>query len=132
MKQTLELRLGPHLAMTPQMRQAIRLLQLSTLELRGELRQLLESNYMLEMDELLVALEHLGLCAEPEEVEAVLKRVQRFEPPGVAARSLSECLLRQLDGDPAPERKAPGRGRRRQPQRKRLIVVRLGGHFRCN
>ena len=167
MKQTLELRLGQHLAMTPRMRQAIHLLQLSTFELRGELRRLLESNYMLEMDderpleewegetvrehagrdtdslpepeeslrdrlfwqlnaarfsdedhligtvivdaidesgylecpmgELLAALEHLGLCAEPEEVEAVLKRVQRFEPPGVAARSLSECLLRQLE-----------------------------------
>ncbi len=167
MKQTLGLKLGQQLAMTPQMRQAIRLLQLSTLELRGELGQLLESNYMLEMDDeppreewgggpvrdhqgrgtdslpepeeslrdrlfwqlnsarfsgedhligtviidsidergylecsmddLLDALEHLGLRAESEEVEAVLQRVQRFEPPGVAARSLSECLLRQLE-----------------------------------
>ena len=167
MKQTLGLKLGQQLVMTPQMRQAIRLLQLSTLELRGELGQLLESNYMLEMDDeppreewgggpvrdhqgrgtdslpepeeslrdrlfwqlnnarfsgedhligtviidsidergylecsmddLLDALEHLGLRAEPEEVEAVLQRVQRFEPPGVAARSLSECLLRQLE-----------------------------------
>ena len=167
MKQALGFRLGQQLAMTPRMRQAIRLLQLSTLELRGELGQLVESNYMLEtddetpraewggevvrgreardtdslpepeeslrerlywqlnaarftdedhligtviidsidesgylegsMDELLAALEHLGLCAEPEEVEAVLQRVQRFEPPGVAARSLSECLLRQLE-----------------------------------
>ena len=167
MKQTLGLKLGQQLAITPQMRQAIRLLQLSTLELRGELGELLESNYMLEMDDeppreewgggpvrdhqgrgtdslpepeeslrdrlfwqlnnarfsgedhligtviidsidergylecsmddLLDALEHLGLRAEPEEVEAVLQRVQRFEPPGVAARSLSECLLRQLE-----------------------------------
>ena len=46
MKQTLEFRLGQQLAMTPRMRQAIRLLQLSTLELRGELGQLVESNYM--------------------------------------------------------------------------------------
>jgi RNA polymerase sigma-54 factor len=29
-------------------------------------------------------------------VEAVLKRIQRFDPPGVAARNLSECLLAQL------------------------------------
>ena len=49
------------------------------------------------LDEPFAGLEKLGLCAEPEEVEAVLKRVQRFEPPGVAARSLSECLLRQLE-----------------------------------
>ena len=167
MKQALDLRLGQQLAMTPHMRHAIRLLQLSALELRSELGQLLESNYMLEMDdeppreewgggtvrqregmdtdslpepeqslrdrlywqlnaarfsdedhriatviidsidergylecsmdELLDALEHLGVGAEPEEVEAVLARVQRFEPPGVAARSLSECLLRQLE-----------------------------------
>ncbi len=30
------------------------------------------------------------------EVERVLARVQRFDPPGVAARDLSECLFRQL------------------------------------
>ncbi len=32
----------------------------------------------------------------PESVEAVLKRVQRFDPPGVAARNLRECLHQQL------------------------------------
>jgi RNA polymerase sigma-54 factor len=32
----------------------------------------------------------------PEQVEAVLRRVQRFDPPGVAARDLRECLLAQL------------------------------------
>ncbi|WP_445707553.1 RNA polymerase factor sigma-54, partial [Escherichia coli] len=31
-----------------------------------------------------------------EEVEAVLKRVQRFDPIGVAARDLRDCLLVQL------------------------------------
>jgi RNA polymerase sigma-54 factor len=31
-----------------------------------------------------------------ERVESVLKRVQRFDPPGVAARDLRECLLAQL------------------------------------
>jgi RNA polymerase sigma-54 factor len=33
---------------------------------------------------------------ELDEVEAVLKRVQQFDPPGVAARNLKECLLIQL------------------------------------
>jgi len=33
---------------------------------------------------------------EPDEVEAVLHRVQQFDPPGVAARDLRECLLIQL------------------------------------
>ena len=49
MKQTLEPRLGQNLAMTPQMHQAIRLLQLSSVELRDEVRELTESNYMLEL-----------------------------------------------------------------------------------
>ena len=34
---------------------------------------------------------------EPEEVERVLKRVQEFDPVGVAARDLRECLLIQID-----------------------------------
>ena len=167
MKQTLELRLGQHLAMTPQMRQAIRFLQLSSMELRAELREIAESNFMLELedeppydewgadpgperggramedlpepeeslrdrlfwqldnarlserehvigavvvdsidargyldasvDELVETLEDLGLGAGPEEVEAILRRVQRFEPTGVGARTLSECLQRQLE-----------------------------------
>lgn len=33
---------------------------------------------------------------ELDEVEAVLHRIQQFDPPGVAARDLSECLLIQL------------------------------------
>ena len=48
MKQSLQLRLGQTLTMTPQLQQAIRLLQLSTLELRTEVQQALDSNLMLE------------------------------------------------------------------------------------
>jgi RNA polymerase sigma-54 factor len=51
MKQSLQLRLGQHLTMTPQLQQAIRLLQLSTLELQTEVQQALESNPLLEMAE---------------------------------------------------------------------------------
>jgi RNA polymerase sigma-54 factor len=51
MKQTLQLRLGQQLAMTPQLQQAIRLLQLSTLELHAEVQDALDSNLMLEVDE---------------------------------------------------------------------------------
>jgi RNA polymerase sigma-54 factor len=51
MKQTLQLRLGQHLTMTPQLQQAIRLLQLSTMELQTEVQEALESNLMLEVDE---------------------------------------------------------------------------------
>jgi RNA polymerase sigma-54 factor len=51
MKQTLQLKLGQSLTMTPQLQQAIRLLQLSTLELQQEIQEALDSNLMLELDE---------------------------------------------------------------------------------
>ncbi len=51
MKQSLQLKLGQHLTMTPQLQQAIRLLQLSTLELQQEIQEQLESNPLLEMIE---------------------------------------------------------------------------------
>ena len=37
-----------------------------------------------------------SLDVMPQEVERVLEKVQQFDPPGVAARNLSECLLQQL------------------------------------
>ncbi|MGZ8163119.1 MAG: RNA polymerase factor sigma-54 [Methylobacter sp.] len=51
MKQSLHLRLGQQLAMTPQLQQAIKLLQMSTLDLQQEIQQALESNIMLEINE---------------------------------------------------------------------------------
>ena len=51
MKASLQLKLGQSLTMTPQLQQAIRLLQLSTLDLQQEIQQALESNPMLETSE---------------------------------------------------------------------------------
>ena len=51
MKQSLQLRIGQSLTMTPQLQQAIRLLQLSSLELQTEIQEVLESNPMLEIEE---------------------------------------------------------------------------------
>jgi len=51
MKQAVTLRLGQHLTMTPALQQAIRLLQLSTLDLSQEIQQILESNPLLELEE---------------------------------------------------------------------------------
>ena len=200
MKQTLQLKLGQHLTMTPQLQQAIRLLQLSTLELKTEVQEALDSNMMLEVDEdhepvngtdranedvqpvdipkelatdsawedtydlpvtsfsqsspaagspmdfenqsgdaetlhdhlrwqmtltnftdtdyliaetIIDAVDDDGYLGqsleeihqildqgaeelEMDEVEAVLKQVQNFDPPGVGARDLRECLLLQL------------------------------------
>jgi RNA polymerase sigma-54 factor len=193
MKASLQLRVGTQLTMTPQLQQAIALLQLSTLDLRQEIQQALESNPMLELDEgfgeqsvseppeddwaseipdelstdsdwsdtyqdlsmpagsegpdfereasaqslqghlawqlamtdltprekqiaesLIDAVDSAGYLAQPldeirdglksqglgglrsAEVEQVLLRLQQFEPTGVFARDLRECLMLQL------------------------------------
>ncbi len=51
MKPSLQLKLGQQLAMTPQLQQAIRLLQLSTLDLQQEIQEALESNPLLDVEE---------------------------------------------------------------------------------
>ncbi len=51
MKQSLQLKLGQQLSMTPQLQQAIKLLQLSTLDLQLEIQQALDSNPLLEISE---------------------------------------------------------------------------------
>lgn len=51
MKPTLQTRLGQQLSLTPQLRQAIRLLQLSALELEAELNAALEANPLLERED---------------------------------------------------------------------------------
>ncbi len=206
MKPALQLKIGQNLTLTPQLRQAIRLLQLSSAELEAEIAAALESNPLLEQpeepapeehalpeasqadasdaadatDDLLdipdwaqeyqsdsyaagsggeddererafadaglglqnhllwqlnltpmsprdrviaaTLIESIGedgylsepldalrdglrpdLVVEPDEIETVLHRIQRFDPLGVGARTLSECLLVQLSpGDAAP------------------------------
>ena len=201
MKQSLQLRLSQHLAMTPRLQQAIRLLQLSTMELHTEVQEALDSNLMLELDEddaagadpeteiapadiprelpvdsvwediydsaplggaasagefdgtdlaahrarteslkdrllwqvslmrlcdtdrviaaalidavdddgyIELTLEDIAQSLDPrreevtfERIEAVLRQVQTLDPPGVAARSLEECLALQLGQLPA-------------------------------
>ena len=51
LKPALQLRLGQQLTMTPQLQQAIKLLQLPVLELQAQVQQALESNVMLEVEE---------------------------------------------------------------------------------
>jgi RNA polymerase sigma-54 factor len=189
MKPRLQTSLGQHLVMTPQLRQAIRLLQLSTAELELEIASAVESNPLLDWEEnapetssseasssddappeepawdgdepwqerigpssdsdeqsaaeqvaqadtlhdhllwqlhlspltprdraigaaLIEAIDDDGylretleaiaqallpqLVATPEEVLTVLHQVQRFDPVGIGARSLNECLQLQL------------------------------------
>jgi len=44
--------------------------------------------------------EQSGISITSEEVEEVLKEIQKFDPPGIAARNLQECLIIQLDAKP--------------------------------
>ena len=61
MKQGLSLRISQHLALTPQLQQSIRLLQLSTLELSAEVDQMLDDNPFLELTQEEAPREEFGL-----------------------------------------------------------------------
>eukprot|EP01034_Spumella_vulgaris_P005108 gene5108-6519_t len=62
MKQGLSLRVSQHLALTPQLQQSIRLLQLSTLELSQEVDQMLDDNPFLELNADEAPREEFGLA----------------------------------------------------------------------
>ena len=62
MKQGLSLRVSQHLALTPQLQQSIRLLQLSTLELSQDVEQMLDDNPFLERNLEEVPREEFGLA----------------------------------------------------------------------
>jgi len=82
MKQSIQLRLGQHLTMTPQLQQAIRLLQLSTLDLQQEIQEALDSNLMLENTE-----EAERLSSEPAE-EAQREKGAQAEREAAAEREI--------------------------------------------
>jgi RNA polymerase sigma-54 factor len=65
LKPALQLRLGQQLTMTPQLQQAIRLLQLPVMELQQQIREALESNVMLESEDEGGPLETPGETPEP-------------------------------------------------------------------
>jgi RNA polymerase sigma-54 factor len=66
LKPALQLRLGQQLTMTPQLQQAIRLLQLPVLELQAQIREALESNVMLEAEDEDTSLETGDTALEPQ------------------------------------------------------------------
>jgi RNA polymerase sigma-54 factor len=70
MKPGLSLRVSQHLALTPQLQQSIRLLQLSTLELSQEVEQMLDDNPFLERTAEEAPREEFGLDAENTPAQA--------------------------------------------------------------
>ncbi|TFY98110.1 RNA polymerase factor sigma-54 [Ramlibacter rhizophilus] len=88
MKQSLSLRVSQHLALTPQLQQSIRLLQLSTLELSQEIEQMLDDNPFLERAQDEAVREEFGLA--------------RADTPGEAASDEGEVDTGAAgDGEPA-------------------------------
>lgn len=76
MKPSLQLKLSQHLALTPQLQQSIRLLQLSTLELEQELEKYLQENPLLEREEE----EYAPQQAASSEVESETVETTESEP----------------------------------------------------
>ena len=117
MKQGLSLRVSQHLALTPQLQQSIRLLQLSTLELSQEIDQMLDDNPFLEKEmEDLAPREDFGLDqenaqaagsdAEPDSWDGPMDRISevRVETASEAAAPLdAEGVAESWDGDGSVE-----------------------------
>jgi len=98
LKPSLQLRLGQSLTMTPQLQQAIRLLQLPALELQAHIRELLESNVMLEAVE------------EPEQTgifEAIQSPAERVAPERESPQVDVEVVTDNWAGDSAGGSDAP-------------------------
>ena len=94
MKQTLQVRLSQHLALTPQLQQSIRLLQLSTLELHQEVEQMLASNPLLDVEE-----DYGGPAPEPA-TSAPLEHTPADSGPAEAADTgHGEAETRELSAD---------------------------------
>ncbi|MCG3725126.1 RNA polymerase factor sigma-54 [Vibrio cincinnatiensis] len=80
MKPSLQLKLGQQLAMTPQLQQAIRLLQLSTLDLQQEIQEALESNPLLDVEESTDELPTLDNASSRNEDSEVSADISEPEP----------------------------------------------------
>ncbi len=74
MRQSLQLRFSQQLTMTPQLQQAIRLLQLSTLDLQQEIQDALDSNPLLEVDDA-----HDNPADQGESIEDKLHKADKQE-----------------------------------------------------
>jgi RNA polymerase sigma-54 factor len=92
LKPSLQLRIGQQLTMTPQLQQAIRLLQLPSLDLQAHVRETLETNVMLEAEE--ETFEPLGEAAVREREEVPEPKDEKYA---------------ELDGNstPAEQREEP-------------------------
>jgi RNA polymerase sigma-54 factor len=101
LKPSLQLKLGQQLTMTPQLQQAIRLLQLPALELQAHIRELLETNVMLEP---------LEEAESSGTFEAVVTAAEQPKAPERTAESTVEVLDGSWDGHSVGPAETPWSG----------------------
>ena len=99
MKQSLSLRVSQHLALTPQLQQSIRLLQLSTLEMAQEVEQMLDENPFLERADDSLEREEFGLVATDAPVSAGEQIADAAEPTTSTASTTTSETGDSGDGD---------------------------------
>ena len=97
MKQGLSLRVSQHLALTPQLQQSIRLLQLSTLELSQEVEQMLDENPFLERTAEEAAREEFGVDA----ADAPPPRDDDFSPGPAASNDSTSSTATEAEAPAA-------------------------------
>ena len=102
MKPGLSLRVSQQLALTPQLQQSIRLLQLSTLELAGEVEQMLADNPFLEREDEAAPREEFGLA----QADARVSTGDRADENAIDSGAIGADPA-GADGDFEPESLAP-------------------------
>ncbi|MDT8990838.1 RNA polymerase factor sigma-54 [Curvibacter sp. APW13] len=96
MKQGLSLRVSQHLALTPQLQQSIRLLQLSTLELSQEVDQMLDDNPFLERNDESADREDFGI-GSADTVVSLGDRITEVATSSVAADAVDMRATADFD-----------------------------------
>lgn len=100
MKASLQLKMGQQLTMTPQLQQAIRLLQLSTLDLQQEIQNALDSNPLLDVDEEFEGESNQDINSQSEEkLEAASASDEQQSDEPTAADDWSENIPDELSTD---------------------------------
>ncbi|WP_283787681.1 RNA polymerase factor sigma-54 [Bermanella sp. WJH001] len=100
MKASLQLKMGQQLTMTPQLQQAIRLLQLSTLDLQQEIQNALDSNPLLDVDEDFEGESNQDINSQSEEkLEAPSTSEEHQSDEPTAADDWSENIPDELSTD---------------------------------
>jgi RNA polymerase sigma-54 factor len=106
-KQGLSLRVSQHLALTPQLQQSIRLLQLSTLEMAQEVEQMLDENPFLERGEDSAEREDFGLAQTDSPVSAAEQIAEAVGTVNEAPVSTAEFDTHAVSTDSGPSDPIP-------------------------